>query len=256
MSVQNIEKSWATFWQNQAHSFDEVMRVSTSYFARRFIDHFKITPEDRIFDYGCGPGFLADSLAAFRINVTGADINSSFVAQCLKNHPQSFVFLITTDPDSNQGILNNNLAGKKFNYIVLLSISQYLENVEALGNIIKLLKAHLSENGKIIVADVVDPKTSALRDLIAIKLECIRSGKLISFTRFFFYLIFSEYRQLSTNVKLLRISEDDMQLIAANALLRCERAPRLTVHPTRASYVFSLKHTQNLAHGQRITDID
>ena len=240
MNYENIEKSWATFWQNQAHSFDEVMKVSTSYFARRFIDHFKITSRDKIFDYGCGPGFLDDSLAAFKINVTGADINSSFVEQCLKNHPQSLVFLIAIDLDSNQSILNNNLAGKKFDYIVLLSISQYLENVDALGNIIKLLKGYLSDEGKIIVADVVDAKTSALRDLIAIKFECIRSGKLIAFVRFFFYLVFSNYRKLSRNVKLLRITGEDMQLIAAKALLRCERAPKLTVHPTRTNYVFSL----------------
>ena len=237
--MQNLEKSWATFWQNQAHSFDEVMRVSTSYFARRFIDHFRITPEDTIFDYGCGPGFLADSLAAFKINVTGADINSSFVEQCLKNHPQSCTFLITADPKSNESILNNNLDGKKFDYIVLLSISQYLENVEALEKIIKSLKVYLSDKGKIIVSDVVDPKTSSLRDLIAIKFECIRSGKLIAFARFFFYLVFSNYRHLSRKVKLLRISEEDMHLIAKKTLLRCEKAIKLTVHPTRTNYIFS-----------------
>jgi len=242
LSVQNIDKSWATFWKNQAHSFDDVMRVSTSYFARCFIDHFKIKPEDKIFDYGCGPGFLADSLAPFMIDVTGADINSAFVAQCMKNHPKSFVFLITTDPDSNQSILKNNLAAKKFDYIVLLSISQYLENVEALENIIKLLKPYLSDEGKIIVADVVDPKTSALRDLIAIKFECIRSGKLIAFTRFFFYLVFSNYRHLSRNVKLLRISKGHMHAIGKSTQLRCEEAIKLSVHPTRTNYVFSLIH--------------
>src|SRR5262245_22441734 len=99
--MQNLEKNWASFWQNQAHSFNEVMKVSTSYFVRRFVDHFRIVPEDKVFDYGCGPGFLADSLAAFKVNVTGADINSSFVEQCLKNHPHSYTFLITTDPNSN-----------------------------------------------------------------------------------------------------------------------------------------------------------
>ena len=238
--MQNLEKNWATFWQNQADSFDEVMKVSTSYFVRRFIDHFRIKPEDRIFDYGCGPGFLADSLAPFKVNVTGADINSSFVEQCLKNHPQSYTFLITTDPDSNERLLNNNLAGKKFDYIVLLSISQYLENADALEKIIRLLKTYLSDKGKIIVADVVDPRTSALRDLIAIKFQCIRSGKLIAFARFFFYLLFSNYRQLSRNIKLLRISGEDMQLIASNTQLRCEKAPKLTVHPTRTNYVFSM----------------
>jgi 2-polyprenyl-3-methyl-5-hydroxy-6-metoxy-1,4-benzoquinol methylase len=237
--VQNLEKSWATFWQNQAHSFDEVMRVSTSYFARRFIKEFRVTPQDEIFDYGCGPGFLADSLAGFKITVTGADINSSFVQQCLKNHPKSNTFVITTNPDLNQSILNNNVGERKFDFIIILSISQYLESVHALEKIINLLKVYLSDKGKIIVADVVDPGTSALRDLIAIKLECIRTGKIIAFTRFFFYLVFSNYRQLSRNVKLLRISRHDMEVIAKNTLLRCERTNKLTVHPTRTNYVFS-----------------
>ena len=237
--MQNVEKNWATFWQNQAHSFDEVMRVSTAYFARRFIKEFGVTPQDEIFDYGCGPGFLADSLAAFKINVTGADINSSFVEQCLKNHPQSKTFLITTEPESNQNILKHNLDGRKFDFIIILSISQYLESIVALEQIIKLLKVYLSDRGKIIVADVVDPKNSALRDLIAIKLECLRAGKIIAFTRFFLYLVFSNYRQLSRKVKLLQISGQEMEIIARNTLLRCERTNKLTVHPTRTNYVFS-----------------
>lgn len=234
-----MQQSWATFWKNQAHSFDEVMKVSTSYFTRRFVERFGITSDSKILDYGCGPGFLADALAPVKINITGADINPSFVEQCLKNHPQSKTILITTDPNQNKIILDNNLGGKRFDFIVLLSISQYLMNVEELESIISLLKGYLSEGGKIIVADVVDPNNSALRDLIAIKLECIRRGKIIAFTKFFFYLIFSNYRQLSKNIKLLHISSMEMNRIASNNQLRCEKIDKLTVHPTRTNYAFS-----------------
>jgi len=234
--VQKTEESWKAFWENQAHSFDEVMKVSTSYFARQFMDQFNITSNDEIFDYGCGPGFLADSLAVFKVKTTGADINPSYVEQCRKNHPQSKTLLITTDPNSNQKILNENLNGKKFDYIILLSISQYLESVDALEAIIRLLKTYLNQGGKIVVADVVDPKNSALRDLIAIKFECIRSGKLIAFVRFFFYLLFSNYRRISRNVHLLHISEENMKELASNTSLRCEKVKRLTLHPTRTNY--------------------
>jgi 2-polyprenyl-3-methyl-5-hydroxy-6-metoxy-1,4-benzoquinol methylase len=146
--VQNPEKSWAAFWKNQAHSFDEVMKVSTSYFARRFIEKFKISPTDELFDYGCGPGFLADSLATFNIKITGADINPSFVEQCKKNHPQSDTFLITADPNANQDILNEKLKGKKFDFIILLSISQYLENVDALESIIGIVETISQRTGE------------------------------------------------------------------------------------------------------------
>jgi 2-polyprenyl-3-methyl-5-hydroxy-6-metoxy-1,4-benzoquinol methylase len=234
-----MEQGWATFWKNQAHSFDEVMRVSTSYFTRRFVEKFAITSESKILDYGCGPGFLADALAPLKINVTGADINPSFVDQCLKNHPQSKTILITTDPDQNKLILDNNLGEKRFDFIIVLSISQYLPNVDELERMIQLLKGYLSVRGKIVVADVVDPNNSALRDLIAIKFECIRQGKIIAFIKFFFYLVFSNYRQLSKNVKLLQISSTDMNRIAANNQLQCEKVHKLTVHPTRTNYAFS-----------------
>ena len=86
--MQKSEESWKSFWQNQTHSFDEVMKVATSDFARRFVEQFNITPDDEIFDYGCGPGFLADSLENFNVKTTGADINQSYVEQCIRNHPQ------------------------------------------------------------------------------------------------------------------------------------------------------------------------
>jgi 2-polyprenyl-3-methyl-5-hydroxy-6-metoxy-1,4-benzoquinol methylase len=237
--VQKPEESWKAFWHNQAHSFDEVMKVSTSHFARKFIEKFKITSNDAIFDYGCGPGFLADSLASIQVKTTGADINPSYVEQCRRNHPESKTFLITADLVSNQKILNENLDGEKFDFIVLLSISQYLESVDALENIIRLLKPYLNNRGKIVIADVVDPKTSALRDLIAIKFQCIRAGKLIAFVRFFFYLLFSNYRSLSRNVQLLHISEENMKHIASSTSLRCEKVNGLTLHPTRTNYCFS-----------------
>lgn len=237
--MKDSEKSWTAFWEKQSTAFNEVMRISTDYFARQFVRQFKISAHDEILDYGSGPGFLADSLASLKVNFTGADINPFFVQECKKNHPDSTVILITPDPDSNQAVLDNNLGNKRFDYIVLLSISQYLENPVALERIIAVLKRYLGDKGKIVIADVVDPGTSALRDLIAIKFECIRRGKITAFVRFFFYLVFSNYRKLSRNVQLLRISGEEMNHLAQNVSLRCERTGQLTVHPTRTNYILT-----------------
>lgn len=236
-TMSDSQKSWTTFWQNQADSFNDVMKVSTAYFARRFADHFKISSNDTILDYGSGPGFLADSLRSLNINVTGADINPSFVEQYKQKHPQSGAILITPDPDSNRTIFDKAFNGKKFDYVILLSVSQYLENVAALEKIIHMLKEYISNNGKIVIADVVDPNTSRFRDLIAIKLECLKRGKIIAFTRFFFYLLFSNYRKFSQNVHLLRISEVNVNRIADKTGLRCQSTSQLTVHPTRTNYI-------------------
>ncbi|WP_276367393.1 hypothetical protein [Chryseolinea sp. H1M3-3] len=80
--------TWDNFWKREEDSFHEVMKISTSFFAARLQKILKIKPGDELFDYGCGPGFLADDLELKQIRVTGADINNFFIEQSKKNTRQ------------------------------------------------------------------------------------------------------------------------------------------------------------------------
>ena len=233
------EKNWTTFWEHQRNSFDEVMRVSTAYFARRFVKFFRVGADDDILDYGCGPGFLADALEATKANISGADINTSFLEQCRKNHPADLFIHITTDAEANKKILDQQLGKKKFNYVVLLSITQYFQNIEELDKVVGLLQGYLKENGKIILADVVDDNTSSPRDLASIFFHCVRAGRTIAFIRFILYLLFSNYRSLSRHIKLLQISQQSMIRVANNNHMDCEKMDHLTLHPSRNNYVLT-----------------
>lgn len=230
---------WDSFWKDQKQSFNDVMRISTTYFAIQLEKLFAIKPGNEILDYGCGPGFLADYLETKKILITGADINPLFIEQSKKNHPASLFMHITTDAAVNKKIFEENIKAKKFDFIVLLSITQYFRNGEEVANVISMLLPYLKENGKVIIADVIDPNTSSRSDVVSVLLHCVKNGKAMAFFRFMFYLFFSSYRKLTKNVKLLRLSALFMAEVANRNLLNCKQVKGLTIHSSRTNYILT-----------------
>src|SRR5687768_13778872 len=114
-----IASGWTGFWMTQKKSFHEVMKIGTTFFARQLEKSLDIKPEMEIFDYGSGPGFLADYFEAIQVRVTGADINREFNQQSRKNHPGSQYIDITIDTTLNQEIFKTTLNSKRFDFIVL-----------------------------------------------------------------------------------------------------------------------------------------
>jgi 2-polyprenyl-3-methyl-5-hydroxy-6-metoxy-1,4-benzoquinol methylase len=231
--------SWDNFWKNQRQSFYAVMKMATAVFVSKMEKVYNLKPGDDIFDYGCGPGFVADSLAPQNIGITGADINEFFIGECRKNHPGSQFMVITTDAAANKKILEEQLKDRKFDYILLLSVTQYLNSVNDLEEIIKLMRTYLKAAGRIIVADVLDEKTSALNDAFSLFMHCLKKGRIGAFTGFIAYLLFSDYRQISKQNKLLHIPEHAIRDMAKRNELSCEKVNGLTLHKTRANYVLT-----------------
>jgi 2-polyprenyl-3-methyl-5-hydroxy-6-metoxy-1,4-benzoquinol methylase len=232
--------SWDKFWKDQRQSFYAVMRIATNFCVSQIDKRYQLKATDNIFDYGCGPGFVADALAAKNIGITGADINEFFLEECRKNHPAARFILITTDITTNKKILEEQLKAKKFDYIVLLSVAQYLNSVKDLEDIIALLRSFLKEQGKIIVADILDENTSAISDAFSLLKHCIRKGRIGAFIGFIFYLLFSNYRKITSQINLLQVPEQAIQDIAKRTVLQYEKVKGLTIHPTRTNYVFTL----------------
>ena len=230
---------WVNFWKDQKESFYETMRINTVFFARQLEKLFHIKPSHQILDYGCGPGFLADALGEKNISITGADINHFFIEQCKRNHAGSLFLYISTDIEETKKIFEEQLGKKKFDFIILLSITQYFDNVTVLDTVVKMLVRYLSENGKIIVADVSDENTSSYRDALSLLFQCIKNGKPLAFFKFIFYLLFSSYNKLSKKEKLLKLSEQSIGQLAADNSLSYKKVEGLTIHASRTNYVLS-----------------
>lgn len=233
--------AWSKFWKHQQRSFHAIMKVSTTFFARQIKDSFEIKSGAEVLDYGCGPGFLSNCLASEGIDITGADINSSYLNEAKQNHPNGLFIHITTDPERNREILKQHLDERKFDYIIVLSLTQYFRDTSDVGQLIKMLLFFLKENGKMIIADVVDHHTSSVTDAFALFLHCIRIGKVTDFFKFIFYLVFSDYRKLTKDFDLLKLPEETIVGFANTNSLLCKRIKGLTIHPSRGTYVLTRK---------------
>jgi 2-polyprenyl-3-methyl-5-hydroxy-6-metoxy-1,4-benzoquinol methylase len=232
---------WSHFWKNQNSAFDEVMQISTTYYASKMEKLFDLKPTDSVFDYGCGPGFLVDYLTDRHISVTGADINKSYVEKNKINHPQLSFIHLSPDTHVNKEAFEKQLSGIEFDFVVLLSITQYFENETELDNIINSLRSHMKKRGKLIIADVIDPNSSAIKDAVSLLLHCIKKGRSVVFFKFISYLMFSDYRKLSKSVKLLQLSEQSVRQIAEKNTLSCQKVNGLTLHPSRYNYILTPK---------------
>ena len=230
---------WANFWKAETHSFNAVMKIATTFFVRKADARFKFKTGDKILDYGCGPGFLADALATKNISITGLDINAFYIEQCKKNHPESLFIHITTDAVENEKIFADQLGKEKFDFIILLSISQYFESALEFEKVIKVLSSYLNDHGKIIIADVIDQKTSPFLDAGALFFKCIQAGKPITFLKFIAYLLFSSYHKISKNTPLLKLSVSSIRQIAISNFMTCEMISGVTIHTSRTNYAFS-----------------
>lgn len=230
---------WGNFWKDQRQSFYAVMKMATSYFVLKFEKLYPLQPTDELFDYGCGPGFVADSLAGKNIQLTGADINDFFIEECRKNHPASRFLVITTDAATNKKILGEALNGKQFDYILLLSIIQYFKSANDLDEVIGMLRNYLKPQGKLIIADVLDENTSSMKDAFSLLMHCIKKGRIGAFVGFISYLLFSDYRKISKENKLLLVSEPTIRAIATRLELHCEKVNGLTLQKSRSNYILS-----------------
>lgn len=230
---------WGNFWKDQRQSFWEAMQIATGYFAAQFQRQFQVKPTDAIFDYGCGPGFVADALAKNNKTVTGADINEFYIEQCRKNHPTASFIQITTDIISNEQILDSQLKDKRFDYIIVLSVTQYLKDTAELEAVVKMLCAYLKEGGKLVLADIIDSNTSTVKDAIALLFHYIKINRLPTFVRFMSYLFFSSYRKVSGKIPLLLVPEQAIRDIAAVNGLTYKKISGLTIQKTRCNYVLS-----------------
>lgn len=230
---------WTNFWKSERHAFDDVMRLATQYFAKRFSEEFDLHGNVHLFDYGCGPGFLADALADKAITFSGADINAYFIDLCRQNHPDANFFTIHADAQENASLLQQHLH-RPADYIVLLSISQYLSSPDDLERIIASLKPHLNAGGRIVVADVVDEYTRSYRDALSLLWHALSKGRLGGFLRFMRYVLGEQYAAVARTTQLQQISESFMRSMTARQGFSFVLIPGLTFHPTRKNYVLNL----------------
>jgi 2-polyprenyl-3-methyl-5-hydroxy-6-metoxy-1,4-benzoquinol methylase len=235
----SIKKSWTQFWQLERRSFHDVMKLATHHFAAQISKRFSLSSHHEVFDYGCGPGFLADYLSRRDVKIAGADINEYFIEECGRNHPHYLFVNISTDLSETNKELDRVFGEKKFDYVVLLSIAQYFENAAEFERVIKLLISYCKSGGKVIAADIIDENTSSFRDVFGLLSQCLRHGKLLAFFRFMVFVTSSSYAKVHKQTHLLKIHETFVSEMCSRNRLTYEKVSGLTIHPSRTNYILS-----------------
>jgi 2-polyprenyl-3-methyl-5-hydroxy-6-metoxy-1,4-benzoquinol methylase len=234
-----LNNSWSNFWQRQALSRHEIMRLNTAFFCQNIQRLFPIEKGTRVLDYGCGPGFLLDYLDLNKVNVTGTDINSEFISFCKAKYQRDRFLEISPDVEVTTELLKKEFGYEKFDYVILLSIAQYLPDSRSLDVLIKMLATHLSARGKIILADVIDDNSSMIKDTRSLLYHTVKEKKFAHFFKFMANIFLSDYRKISKLNKLLHVSQADVRVIALRNGMTCEKVDGLTIHSSRTNYILS-----------------
>lgn len=232
---------WSGFWKTEGEAFSSIMKINTNYFALQLTRRLDVRTTDEILDYGCGPGLLADVLIPDGFHVQGVDINDFFVAECKRKYPDHNFLTISTELPATDQTLFKAFGEKKFDRIILLSILQYFKDHDEIELLLKMLQKYIKPGGMIILADVIDERTSSIKDLISLAYRSVITGKIVSLFRFVSYLLFSNYRKISRSRPLLALPSETVQTIASRSSFSVREVDGLTIHASRTNYILTVR---------------
>ena len=184
-----------------------------------------------VLDYGCGEALFADRVAAQCGHLFLCDA-APVVRERLHGRFDGNERITVLAPD---GV--STLADASLDLIIVNSLLQYL-SLEELRSLLKLWRAKLKADGKLVIADVIPPDVSPLTDAKALLSLAWKGGFLKSAMVGLARTAFSEYRKIRDEIGLSQYSDDEIVDILDDAGFAAERAERNMGHnPARMTFV-------------------
>ncbi len=234
--------SWGNYWKENPKLFMKVMEKSTEFVAEKLELHQLINKSTHLFDFGCGPGYLANALKGKINSYYGVDISAKYIEiakeKCKKN--KEFVFRELPLEESISSLTLLKQEGNQFDTIIILSVIQYFKTKEDVLELIENSKALLSSGGKILLVDVIENEKGLWKDALSVMLHSIKHGYFFSFIQFMFRAKLSKYNSLRKTHQLFMLSKDEVFDIAAQSALKVSILPCITLQSSRISYCLSI----------------
>ncbi|GEO15271.1 class I SAM-dependent methyltransferase [Microvirga aerophila] len=184
-----------------------------------------------VLDYGCGEALFADRVAAQSGHLFLCDA-APVVRERLHGRFAGNERITVLAPDGVSA-----LADASLDLIVVNSLLQYL-SLEELRSLLKLWRAKLKADGRLVIADVIPPDVSPLTDARALLSLAWKGGFLKSAMLGLARTAFSEYRKIREEIGLSQYSDDEIVDILDDAGFAAERAERNMGHnPARMTFV-------------------
>lgn len=202
---------WISFWDG-SHAIYTSDRHKHVHYARiaQDIAGFVPNPEARVLDYGCGEALGAEALAQACGSLTLSDAAPG-VRQGLKARVAGNPRIAVLSPEEVAALPEGS-----FDLIVANSLLQYL-SPQVRDDLMAIWRRLLAPDGTLLVADVIPPHVSAVRDAAALLRFGAAEGFLGSAVLGLVRTVFSPYRKLRADLGLSQYSEADMLGVLAKA---------------------------------------
>jgi cyclopropane fatty-acyl-phospholipid synthase-like methyltransferase len=230
--------NWQSFWSSQPKLFDAVMQKNAAFFAQKLLDNQYIQSGQRILDFGCGWGSLANELKGKVTFYLGLDISPSCINACKEklagvNH---FHFDVIESTDQRAGLEKVFHNREQFDLVIILSVIQYFSDVTKVEDLLTEMKNLIPEKGKIILADVIQSEKNLFKDVLSNLKDSIQKKYFFSFLLFMIKARFSRYNQIRVSNHLLSVREEEIASICQKLDLQYEVMPICTLQQSRVSY--------------------
>ncbi|MBX3521252.1 MAG: methyltransferase domain-containing protein [Xanthobacteraceae bacterium] len=204
-------RDWISYWDSD-HPIYVNARHFDVHYANIADDIVRLVPSKaaRVLDYGCGEALHADKIAANCATLYLCEAAPT-VRTRLKERFGRIANIAVVTPEEVAAMEPESL-----DLVVANSLLQYLKRNELLV-LLKVWRALLAPGGALVLADVIDPKQSALADALSLLNFARKNGFL---TAAFIGLVkttLSDYRKLRAQLGLTTYAEAEMLKLLADA---------------------------------------
>jgi len=210
-------RAWIDFYDS-AHSIYVNARHRDIHFRRLASDLAAyVRPGAVVLDYGCGEALHADIVAAK-------------AARLILVEPAPGVRARLVDRWANEPAIEvggaeriARLADHSVDLVIMHSVAQYLTG-EELDTVLAQFRRLVKPDGLLVLGDVIDPKTSAASDALALLRFGVRDGFFFAAVAGLARTVLSSYRRLRSSIGLTRYEEAAMIEKLAGAGFTARRA--------------------------------
>ncbi|HZW47065.1 MAG TPA: methyltransferase domain-containing protein [Microvirga sp.] len=181
------------------------------------------SPDAVVLDHGCGEALFADQIAAKCAKLYLSDA-APLVRERLQAKFGGHDRIVILAPEQVADLADGSL-----DLVVVNSLLQYL-SLDELRGLLKLWRAKLKSDGRLVIADVIPPDVSPVTDAKALLSFAWHGGFLKSALLGLARTAFSEYRRIREEIGLAQYSEAEMIDILKDAGFEPERAARNLGH--------------------------
>lgn len=230
-------QEWVTFWDTDHPIYVNERHLDLHYrgIAEQIIELLRV-PAARVLDYGCGEALHADKIAPYCVELYLCEAAPKLRAR-LKQRFARVPSIRVISPEEL-----DRLPVANFDLVIANSVVQYLTR-EEFASLLPQWKKRLRLSGRLVIADVIGPNQSAIKDAAALLSYAAKNGFLVAALFGLVRTAFSPYRSLRARLGLSHYSEAEMIQLLQVAGLNAERMSRNFGHiQSRMAFRASRQH--------------